>query len=207
MYVCMHACMCVCMCVCMYACMCVCPLSLVCWIAPVIESTACLPDNYLPIHVPVGYLHCINNPRTDWLFKTEPESGLHGRVLAYTRGKVAGGCSSINGMIYMRGQSADWDHWAVRFFSEPLQLGDLVGHTKRKLIFDFLAARVFVVVCFVVVSVITASGASRRIRVRAVVTYAVQHPPVHLAVLMFCAGPYRRTRLELEPHVAAFHAS
>jgi len=68
-------------------------------------------DNYFWIHVPVGYLYCINNPRTDWLFKTEAEDGLNGRALDYPRGKVLGGCSSINGMIYMRGQSRDYDQW------------------------------------------------------------------------------------------------
>ncbi|MGZ3182814.1 MAG: GMC family oxidoreductase [Telluria sp.] len=69
-------------------------------------------DDYLWIHIPVGYLRCIGNPRTDWLFKTEPDPGLHGRSLIYPRGKVLGGCSSINGMIYMRGQAQDYDHWA-----------------------------------------------------------------------------------------------
>ena len=64
------------------------------------------------IHIPVGYLHCINNPRTDWLYKTEADAGLGGRALIYPRGKVLGGSSSINGMIYMRGQSADYDRWA-----------------------------------------------------------------------------------------------
>lgn len=68
-------------------------------------------DNYFWIHVPVGYLFCMNNPRTDWLFSTEAEAGLNGRALAYPRGKVLGGCSSINGMIYMRGQSRDYDQW------------------------------------------------------------------------------------------------
>ncbi|PRY66591.1 choline dehydrogenase [Vreelandella songnenensis] len=69
-------------------------------------------DNYHWIHIPVGYLYCINNPRTDWLFKTEAEEGLNGRSLIYPRGKTLGGCSSINGMIYMRGQARDYDHWA-----------------------------------------------------------------------------------------------
>jgi choline dehydrogenase len=69
-------------------------------------------DDYLWIHIPVGYLHCIGNPRTDWLFKTEPDPGLNGRSLVYPRGKVLGGSSSINGMIYMRGQSGDYDRWA-----------------------------------------------------------------------------------------------
>jgi choline dehydrogenase len=69
-------------------------------------------DDYLWIHIPVGYLYCINNPRTDWLFRTEPEPGLNGRSLIYPRGKVLGGCSSINGMIYMRGQQRDYAEWA-----------------------------------------------------------------------------------------------
>lgn len=71
-------------------------------------------DNYAWIHVPVGYLYCIGNPRTDWCFKTEAEPGLNGRALNYPRGKVLGGCSSINGMIYMRGQSRDYDGWAAQ---------------------------------------------------------------------------------------------
>ena len=68
-------------------------------------------DSYPWIHIPVGYLYTQNNPRTDWCFKTEAEAGLGGRVLNYPRGKVLGGCSSINGMIYMRGQAADYDQW------------------------------------------------------------------------------------------------
>ena len=70
-------------------------------------------DDYHWIHIPVGYLYCIGNPRTDWLFKTEPDAGLNGRSLRYPRGKVLGGCSSINGMIYMRGQARDYDGWAA----------------------------------------------------------------------------------------------
>jgi len=69
-------------------------------------------DDYHWIHIPVGYLYCIGNPRTDWMFETEPAEGLNGRSLRYPRGKVLGGCSSINGMIYMRGQSRDYDQWA-----------------------------------------------------------------------------------------------
>ncbi len=69
-------------------------------------------DDYHWIHIPVGYLYCIGNPRTDWLFNTEPEAGLNGRALRYPRGKGLGGCSSINGMIYMRGQARDYDQWA-----------------------------------------------------------------------------------------------
>ncbi|MFT3813248.1 MAG: GMC family oxidoreductase N-terminal domain-containing protein [Acidovorax sp.] len=69
-------------------------------------------DDYHWIHIPVGYLYCIGNPRTDWLYHTEPDPGLNGRSLRYPRGKTLGGCSSINGMIYMRGQARDYDQWA-----------------------------------------------------------------------------------------------
>lgn len=69
-------------------------------------------DRYHWIHIPVGYLYCINNPKTDWCFRTEADPGLNGRSLIYPRGKTLGGCSSINGMIYMRGQSRDYDGWA-----------------------------------------------------------------------------------------------
>jgi choline dehydrogenase len=68
-------------------------------------------DDYFWIHIPVGYLYCMGNPRTDWGFQTEPDKGLNGRVLNYPRGRVLGGCSSINGMIYMRGQARDFDQW------------------------------------------------------------------------------------------------
>src|SRR3974390_1230441 len=68
-------------------------------------------DNWIWFHNPVGYLFAIGNPRSDWMFRTEPEAGLNGRSLAYPRGKVIGGCSAINAMISMRGQSADYDHW------------------------------------------------------------------------------------------------
>ncbi|APG94016.1 alcohol dehydrogenase (plasmid) [Sinorhizobium americanum] len=68
-------------------------------------------DRYHWVHVPIGYLYCMGNPRTDWMMKTAAEAGLNGRALNYPRGKVLGGCSSINGMIYMRGQAADYDGW------------------------------------------------------------------------------------------------
>jgi choline dehydrogenase len=68
-------------------------------------------DNYIWIHIPIGYLYTQNNPRTDWCFRTEKEPGLNGRALNYPRGKVLGGCSAINGMIYMRGQARDYDLW------------------------------------------------------------------------------------------------
>jgi len=69
-------------------------------------------DDWIWIHIPVGYLYCIGNPRTDWCYHTEPEAGLNGRSILYARGKVLGGCSSINAMVYMRGQSRDYDEWA-----------------------------------------------------------------------------------------------
>lgn len=69
-------------------------------------------DDYHWIHIPVGYLYCIGNPRTDWMYRTAAEAGLNGRSLIYPRGRVLGGCSSINGMIYMRGQREDYDAWA-----------------------------------------------------------------------------------------------
>ena len=68
-------------------------------------------DNYIWTKIPVGYLYCMGNPRTDWGFKTAPADGLNGRSLNYPRGRILGGCSSINGMIYMRGQAADYNHW------------------------------------------------------------------------------------------------
>jgi choline dehydrogenase len=70
-------------------------------------------DNYHWIRIPVGYLYCIGNPRTDWLYQTEADAGLNGRRLRYPRGRVLGGSSSINGMIYMRGQARDYDAWAA----------------------------------------------------------------------------------------------
>ena len=68
-------------------------------------------DNWIWFHIPVGYLFAIGNPRSDWCFKTEPVPGLNGRSLSYPRGKVIGGSSAINAMVYMRGQAADYDHW------------------------------------------------------------------------------------------------
>jgi choline dehydrogenase len=69
-------------------------------------------DDYFWINIPVGYLYTIGNRRTDWCFRNEPDPGLGGRSIGYARGKVLGGCSSINAMIYMRGQRSDYDHWA-----------------------------------------------------------------------------------------------
>ncbi len=68
-------------------------------------------DNWIWFHIPVGYLFAIGNPRADWMFKTEAEPGLNGRSLVYPRGKVIGGSSAINAMVYMRGQASDYDHW------------------------------------------------------------------------------------------------
>ena len=70
-------------------------------------------DNWIWFHIPVGYLFAIGNPRADWMFVTEPEEGLNGRSLNYPRGKVIGGSSSINAMIYIRGHRADFDSWAI----------------------------------------------------------------------------------------------
>ncbi|MCB1685235.1 MAG: GMC family oxidoreductase N-terminal domain-containing protein, partial [Pseudomonadales bacterium] len=70
-------------------------------------------DDYFWIRIPVGYLYTINNPRTDWCLQIEPDPGLNGRTIGYARGKVLGGCSSINAMIYMRGQRSDYDQWAA----------------------------------------------------------------------------------------------
>jgi choline dehydrogenase len=69
-------------------------------------------DDWIWIHIPVGYLYCIGNPRTDWCYRTEPDPGLNGRSILYARGKVLGGCSSINAMLYLRGQQRDYDEWA-----------------------------------------------------------------------------------------------
>jgi choline dehydrogenase len=68
-------------------------------------------DLYHWVHIPVGYLYCMGNPRTDWGYRTTEEKGLNGRALPYARGKIIGGCSSVNGMIYMRGQARDYDLW------------------------------------------------------------------------------------------------
>jgi choline dehydrogenase-like flavoprotein len=68
-------------------------------------------DDWIWLHIPVGYLFAIGDPRADWMFTTEPSPGLAGRSIGYPRGKVIGGCSAINGMIYMRGQAADYDGW------------------------------------------------------------------------------------------------
>jgi choline dehydrogenase-like flavoprotein len=68
-------------------------------------------DNWIWFHIPVGYLFAIGNPRSDWMFKTDPQPGLNGRSLTYPRGKVIGGSSAINAMVYMRGQAGDYDNW------------------------------------------------------------------------------------------------
>ena len=89
-------------------------------------------DRYHWIRIPVGYLYCIGNPRTDWMYQTEPDPGLNGRRLRYPRGKVLGGCSSINGMIYVRGQARDYDSWAELLGDEEWSwaraLPDFVAH-------------------------------------------------------------------------------
>ena len=89
------------------------------------------PDDYHWIHIPVGYLYCIGNPRTDWMFRTEADAGLNGRELLYPRGKVLGGCSSINGMIYMRGQSRDYDAWAAATGDDTWRWDACLPYFKR----------------------------------------------------------------------------
>ena len=88
-------------------------------------------DDYHWIHIPVGYLYCIGNPRTDWLYHTEPDAGLNGRTLRYPRGKTLGGCSSINGMIYMRGQARDYDGWAEATGDHRWRWAECLSHFKR----------------------------------------------------------------------------
>ena len=88
-------------------------------------------DDYHWIHIPVGYLYCIGNPRTDWLYNTEPDAGLNGRTLRYPRGKTLGGSSSINGMIYMRGQSRDYDQWAALTGDDNWRWDKVPARTSR----------------------------------------------------------------------------
>jgi choline dehydrogenase len=88
-------------------------------------------DDYHWIHIPVGYLYCIGNARTDWLYYTEPDAGLNGRKLRYPRGKTLGGCSSINGMIYMRGQARDYDGWAERTGDASWRWDNCVPHFRK----------------------------------------------------------------------------
>ena len=83
-------------------------------------------DDWIWIKIPVGYLFTINNPRTDWCFKTEPDPGLNGRSIHYARGRVLGGSSSINAMIYMRGQESDYQKWIER-------TGDTIWDWKHSL--------------------------------------------------------------------------
>jgi choline dehydrogenase len=88
-------------------------------------------DDYHWVHIPVGYLYCIGNPRTDWLYQTEPDAGLNGRRLRYPRGKVLGGCSSINGMIYMRGQARDYERWAELTGDDDWRWASCLADFKR----------------------------------------------------------------------------
>ncbi|MEO8332127.1 MAG: GMC family oxidoreductase N-terminal domain-containing protein [Gallionella sp.] len=93
---------------------------------------------------PGRHLYCISNPRTDWCFKTEPEPGLNGRAIGYPRGRVLGGSSSINGMIYMRGQQRDFEKWreqgnhgwgwdqVLPYYKHMAMLNDYPGQRKAK---------------------------------------------------------------------------
>src|ERR1700755_119180 len=87
-------------------------------------------DDWIWFHIPVGYLFAIGNPRADWMFKTKPEPGLKGRILNYPRGKVIGGSSSINAMVYMRGQAADYDHWR-QFGNAGWSYDDVLPYFKK----------------------------------------------------------------------------
>lgn len=64
------------------------------------------------IHVPVGYFRTMGNPKSDWMYVTEKDKGIAGRAISWPRGRVLGGSSSINGLLYVRGQPQDYDHWA-----------------------------------------------------------------------------------------------
>src|SRR3546814_10716001 len=75
------------------------------------SSDVCSSDLWIWFHIPIGYLFAIGNPRSDWCFRTEPVPGLNGRSIGYARGKVIGGCTAINAMVYMRGQARDYDTW------------------------------------------------------------------------------------------------
>ena len=88
-------------------------------------------DNWIWIHIPVGYLYCIGNPRTDWMYRTEPDEGLNGRSIHYARGKVLGGCSSINAMVYMRGQARDYDEWAAMTGDDSWSWNNVLPVFKR----------------------------------------------------------------------------
>ena len=88
-------------------------------------------DRYLWVHIPVGYLYCIGNPRTDWMYQTEPDPGLNGRSLRYPRGRLLGGSSSINGMIYMRGQARDYDQWASLCGDDSWRWSECLPFFKR----------------------------------------------------------------------------
>ncbi|CUG91647.1 choline dehydrogenase lipoprotein oxidoreductase, putative [Bodo saltans] len=89
-------------------------------------------NGYYPwFHVPIGYLYCIGNPRADWMYRTAPCDGLHGRSLLYPRGKVLGGCSAINGMIYMRGQSDDYNQWAAAVKDKTWSWDEMLPLFKR----------------------------------------------------------------------------
>ena len=83
-------------------------------------------DSYPWVKVPVGYLFTIGNPRTDWCLRTQPVPGLNARAIGYARGKLVGGCSSINAMIYMRGQAADYDAWARQLRDERWQWSNVL---------------------------------------------------------------------------------
>ena len=72
------------------------------------------PSDWNPwIHIPVGYFKTMHDPKLDWCYRTQPDPGIAGRSLQWPRGKVLGGSSSLNGLLYVRGQAEDYDHWAA----------------------------------------------------------------------------------------------
>ena len=88
------------------------------------------PDNHPYIHVPAGFIKMLFNPKYTWQFKTEPSEGSGGRPIMTTQGRTLGGSSSINGMVYNRGQPADFDHWAQRG-NHGWGFADILPYFKR----------------------------------------------------------------------------
>lgn len=82
------------------------------------------------IHVPVGYFKTLHNPKTDWCYKTDPDPGLAGRSIDWPRGKVLGGSSSINGLLYIRGQAEDYEHWR-QLGNAGWSFSDVLPYFKR----------------------------------------------------------------------------
>eukprot|EP00466_Bigelowiella_natans_P007255 jgi/Bigna1/76612/fgenesh1_pg.42_\ len=97
------------------------------------DGTSSSQDLHMWIHIPVGYLYTMNDPNTSWGYETELQPGLNGRKIGYPRGKVLGGCSSINGMIYQRGQKRDYDLWEMEFGNEGWGSSNVQGYFDNML--------------------------------------------------------------------------